>query len=411
MPYGKTRGRNTESIVLVVATIVTILILAAGIMPVSAAETAGALPADVCTSTGPSCADASAHATAGISAPSDGTLCIYYFYGNGCPHCARIKPFLEEMAIKYPRVQIKTFEVYFNSSNQEMYRDFLARYEVKTDGVPAVFIGSKALVGEDTIRDNLENEIVYAQSHESICPATYSARVGSSQDLSPGKNIDLTVPAVIAAALVDSINPCAFAVLIFLLTYLVSLKDKRRVLLSGLVYISAVFTAYFVSGLGLFAVIQQTGIAAPVATIAAVIAILAGIINVIDAVRDRPVPLLSIPLSQKDRIRGYVTRATLPAAFILGILVSIVELPCTGGVYLAILGLLSSTMTLSAGLPYLLLYNLIFVLPLVVILFVVYAGVSAETLETMQGGGKRWMRGAIGIFLIALGGLMLSGVL
>jgi len=68
-------------------------------------------------------------------------------------------------------------------------------------------------------------------------------------------------------------------------------------------------------------------------------------------------------------------------------------------------------MTLTEGLPYLLLYNVIFVLPLLAILLVVYAGVSADTLETMRLGGRRWMRGIIGVFLIVLGLLMLSGIL
>jgi len=315
------------------------------------------------------------------------------------------------MSAKYSQIQVKSFEIYFNGSNQEMYRDFVARYEVKSDGIPAVFISEKALIGENIIRDNLEEEILYALSHESVCPETYSAREGTPHDISPGETIGLTIPAVIIAALVDSINPCAFAVLIFLLTYLVSLKERRRVLIAGLIYISAVFVVYFLSGLGLFVLVQQAGIAGIVAAVAAVIAIIAGIINVVDAVRDRSIPSLSIPSSQKDRIHAYVTQATLPAAFLLGALVSIVELPCTGGVYLAILGLLSSSMTLSAGLPYLLLYNAIFVAPLLVILLVVYAGVSADTLDTLRLGGRRWMRGMIGAFLIVLGILMLSGIL
>ncbi|MDD4483616.1 MAG: cytochrome c biogenesis protein CcdA [Methanoregula sp.] len=404
-------GRRTSgnAAATVIAVIVSLLCMSA-IVPASAAGTGGT-GSGVCTAAGPVCTAFPGSSSPAVFGAPDGTPCLYYFYGDGCPHCARIKPFIEEMAEKYPRLQVRTFEVYFNSSNQEMYRDFLSRYEVKTEGVPAVFIGTKAFVGEDTIRENLENEIVSEYSTEPVCPANYSARVGTPQDLSPAKTTSLTVSAVIAAALVDSINPCAFAVLIFLLTYLLTLRDRRRVLLSGLIYIGAVFLAYFVSGLGLFAVIQQTGIAGTVAAVAAVIAIAAGIVNVIDALRKTPVPLLSIPASQKDRIRGYVTRATLPAAFILGILVSIVELPCTGGVYLAILGLLGSSMTLAAGLPYLLLYNLIFVAPLVVILIVVYGGASAETLSNFQGGGKRWMRGAIGVFLIVLGALMLSGVL
>ena len=339
------------------------------------------------------------------------SLCVYHFYGNGCPHCARIQPFIDEMSAKYPQIQVKSLEIYFNASNQAMYRDFVARYEVKSDGIPAVFISDKALIGENIIRNNLEEEILYTLSHESVCPETYSARVGTPHDISPGEAVDLTIPAVITAALVDSINPCAFAVLIFLLTYLVSLKERRRVLVAGLIYISAVFIVYFLSGLGLFALVQQAGIGGIVATIAAVIAIIAGLINVMDALRDKAIPSLSIPASQKDRIQDYVTQASLPAAFLLGGLVSIVELPCTGGVYLAILGLLSRTMTLSAGLPYLLLYNAIFVAPLLMILFVVYAGVSTDTLDTLQVRGRRWMRGSIGAFLIVLGTLMLSGIL
>lgn len=370
----------------------------------------GIAAADVCDIKTP-CNETGGLITSTPSVPASGTICIYHFYGDGCPHCARIKPFIDEMASKYPQVQVKSFEIYFNGTNQEMYRDFIARYDVRSDGVPAVFIGEKALIGEKIIRDHLEEEIVYITSHQSVCPATYSARVGSPQDISPRETVDLTVPAVIAAALIDSINPCAFAVLIFLLTYLISLRDRRRVLVAGMVYISAVFVVYFISGLGLFALVQQAGIAGIVATIAAVIAIIAGIINIADAVRDKAIPSLSIPASQKDRIRKYVTRATLPAAFILGALVSIVELPCTGGVYLAILGLLSSTMTMSAGIPYLLLYNAIFVAPLVVILLVVYAGVTTDTLDTLQGRGRRWMRGMIGVFLIMLGLLMLSGIL
>lgn len=370
----------------------------------------GAAAADVCDIQAP-CTEPSSLISPSSSDGVAASLCVYHFYGNGCPHCARIQPFIDEMSAKYPQIQIKSFEIYFNGSNQVMYRDFVARYEVKSDGIPAVFISDKALIGENVIRDNLEEEILYTLSHETVCPETYSVREGTPHDISPGEAIDLTIPAVITAALIDSINPCAFAVLIFLLTYLVSLKERKQVLIAGLIYISAVFVVYFLSGLGLFALVQQAGIAAFVATIAALIAIIAGIINVADAVRDTAIPSLSIPSSHKDRIQDYVTQATLPAAFLLGALVSIVELPCTGGVYLAILGMLSSSMTLGAGLPFLLLYNAIFVAPLIVILLVVYAGVSADALETMRLGGRRWMRGMIGMFLIVLGILMLSGIL
>ena len=102
-------------------------------------------------------------------------------------------------------------------------------------------------------------------------------------------------------------------------------------------------------------------------------------------------------------------KATVPSAIVLGVLVSLFELPCTGGVYLAILGLLSSKMTLMQGIPYLFLYNLIFVMPLIIILFMVYKGVSPEKVDKWRLEKRNWMKLAMGIVLIILGIIMLKG--
>jgi cytochrome c biogenesis protein CcdA len=88
-----------------------------------------------------------------------------------------------------------------------------------------------------------------------------------------------------------------------------------------------------------------------------------------------------------------------------------VELPCTGGIYLAILGLLGDRMTLAEGIPYLLLYNLIFVLPLILILIVMYWGGTPERLETFRAGSRRWVRLVMGIVMVALGVVMLTGTI
>jgi len=86
-----------------------------------------------------------------------------------------------------------------------------------------------------------------------------------------------------------------------------------------------------------------------------------------------------------------------------------VELPCTGGVYLAILGLIGDRMTLPEGIPYLLLYNLIFVIPLILILLVVYWGGTPERMEAYRAGSRRWVRLLIGVMMVALGAAMLLG--
>jgi cytochrome c biogenesis protein CcdA len=179
----------------------------------------------------------------------------------------------------------------------------------------------------------------------------------------------------------------------------------------GVAYILSVFTVYLLSGMGFFALIQTTGLTDIVFKAAAIIAILAGIVNLKDFFWYGKGISLSIPESQKESIKNFVMKASIPSAIILGGLVSMFELPCTGGIYLAILSLLSSKMTLIQGIPYLLVYNVIFVLPLFVILFGVYYGVSPETLESWRGGERKWMRLAMGIVMVALGGLMLSGML
>ena len=338
-------------------------------------------------------------------------ICIYLFYGQGCPHCERVKPVIDELAAKYPQVQLKTFEVYFNTTNQAMFKEFNQRYGITEAGVPTLFIGDRALVGETAIRTELEDRIVWYTTNPTICPAAYTKTGGLPQDISPQLPVDLTLTAILVAAAIDSINPCAFAVLIFLLAYLTSLGERRRIAIVGCTYIATVFVVYFIAGLGLLTVVQQMGLTGIVFTFAAVVAILAGLINIAEVLLKREIFTLAIPVSQKDAIGRYIKKASVPSAIILGVFVSMVELPCTGGVYLAILGLIGDRMTLAEGIPYLLLYNLIFVLPLILILVVIYWGGTPERMEAFRTGSRRGVRLLMGFIMVALGVAMLTGVI
>ena len=291
-----------------------------------------------------------------------------------------------------------------------MFYEYNQRYGVTDQGVPTLFIGDRALVGETAIRKELEERIIWYTENPTVCPSTYTKSGGLPFHISPAQPVDLTLPAIVIAAIIDSINPCAFAVLIFLLAYLTSLGERRRILKVGVTYIATVFIVYFVAGLGLLTVVQQLGYTGIVFTIAAVIAILAGLINIAEVLLKREIFTLAIPVSKKAAIDEYVKRASVPSAIILGAVVSMVELPCTGGVYLAILGLIGDRMTLIEGIPYLLLYNLIFVLPLILILLVVYWGGTPERMEAYRAGSRRWVRLLIGFMMVALGVAMLLGI-
>ncbi len=336
-------------------------------------------------------------------------ILIYYFYGLNCPHCANVEPYINEMDEKYYQVEVKSFEVYFDADNKKILNDFVKRYGVKNEGVPILFIGENVLLGENSIKDDLEQKILFYIENGAIDPLTYNKSDNSTNGSIP--NMELTIPTIISAALVDSINPCAFSVLIFLLVYLMALGAKRRILKVGITYVNVVFTVYFLSGLGLFTIIQTTGVTRLVYNIAAGIAIVAGIINIKDFFWYQKGISLKIPSSQEPLLQKYIHKATIPAAIILGILVSLFELPCTGGVYLAILGLLSTKMTIWSGIPYLLLYNLIFILPLLGILILIYKGIPPEKVEEWRLGKRRWMRLIMGLTMILLGALMLLEVI
>jgi len=219
--------------------------------------------------------------------------------------------------------------------------------------------------------------------------------------------VELTIPTVMAAALIDSINPCAIAVMVFLLTYLISIGAKRRMLKIGVVYISVVFLTYFFSGLGLLAFVQVLNLGSPIYLFAAIVAIVVGVINIKDFFWYGKGFSLQIPKSRTPSIHKYVKKSTLPATVVLGFLVSLYELPCTGGVYIAILGLLANTVTRLAAIPILLMYNFFFVLPLIIILLLVIKGSSAENITNWKDKNKKYMKLFSGLFMLILGVFML----
>lgn len=352
---------------------------------------------------------------------SEDSLCIIYFYGDGCSVCAKTAPFIEELEEKYDdKIHFTKLEIYNNLKNYQTYNDFCSVQNIKLTerGIPLVAVGDEVYMGYSQIKNNLEPKINELLKEEAlICPlGTDHVGVCGTLDVNeseidpaiPGLKKELTWPLVIITGLVDGINPCAFAVLIFLITFLISVSsNKKRMIKAGSAYIFAVYISYLLAGLGLISILQFIGFANIIVKIAAVIAIIAGLINVKDFFWYGKGFSLEIPKSKKPLIERWTSRANVPGAIILGLIVSMVELPCTGGVYLAILALLASTATKLQAVGYLLVYNLMFVLPLIIILLAVIFGMKAEHIENFRQSKKGWMKLLMGLVLLALGVFML----
>ncbi|MBI5398828.1 GAP family protein [Candidatus Woesearchaeota archaeon] len=216
----------------------------------------------------------------------------------------------------------------------------------------------------------------------------------------------ITIPVVLVTALVDSINPCAIGVLILLVSTLLAIANKRRMLVVGVIYIAAVYVTYFLAGIGLLLVIQRLNIAEPLGVAVGILVILLGLVDVKDFFWYGEGFSLAIRPSQAERVKRWARKVSIPGAIGLGIFVAAVELPCTGGPYLAITTLLAKSFDFEA-VWLLLIYNFIFVLPLIVILALAYLGTSVHTIHTWKQKHRKWMRLATGLIMVALGVLLI----
>lgn len=212
--------------------------------------------------------------------------------------------------------------------------------------------------------------------------------------------------AITCAAFVDSINPCAIAVLLLLLAGLLSLQNKKAVLKIGLMFILGLFVTYYLIGIGLLGVIHLTGLAPVLHKFVAVIAVLIGLANIKDFFWYGGLGFVTeIPRAWRPKVKSLLSNtATAWGAFAVGILITFFELPCTGGPYLFTLGLLGEGFAWVSVLSILVYYNLIFVLPLLVIMLLIHWGYSnVQQASTWKDNNIRVLHLVAGIIMTGLG--------
>jgi len=218
-----------------------------------------------------------------------------------------------------------------------------------------------------------------------------------------------TLTTVVVTAGIDSINPCAIGVLILMISVILAgKKSTKKLLLYGGLYIVSVFAVYLLAGLGLlyfFASIPLL-LTEYLSIIVGIIIIGAGILEVKDFFWYGRGFSLQIPGFLAKKIHVYSGKITIPGVIALGTFVSAVELPCTGAPYLAIITLLSQYFDFSAFLM-LVLYNIIFVAPLVVILVAVAAGKKLQDVKRWKQSNRPYMRLFVGLLLIFMGWLLM----
>jgi len=229
----------------------------------------------------------------------------------------------------------------------------------------------------------------------------------------------LTLPTVVAAGLVDGINPCAFTVLLLFITAMTTTLSagpqnakalRARLLGMGSVYIAAVFLTYLALGVGLLASLDLFTRQHVPARIGALLAILFGLWMLKDYFLPEAGWRLQAPARIGVVARQMAKRATLPALVTGGFLIGLCTVPCSGAVYLGVLSLLALQPTALLGYSYLVLYNAVFVLPLVVILGAASARPTLKRLAHWNLHHKERVRLLLGSGVVGMGLLILAPV-
>ena len=211
-------------------------------------------------------------------------------------------------------------------------------------------------------------------------------------------------PLVFVAALIDSINPCAFSILLLTIAFLFSLgKMRSGILKVGGAYIFGLFAVYMLIGLGILQVLHFFGTPHFMAKFGATLLIAWGVISIVNEYFPSFPIKLKIPQAAHHKMAELMEKASMPTAFILGAFVGLCEFPCTGGPYLMVLGLLHDTATYTKGLAYLLFYNTVFVSPLVLILLVASDKLVLQKFQDWKSKEIKNMRLWGGIAMVMLG--------
>ena len=269
---------------------------------------------------------------------------------------------------------------------------------------------------EGNFRDYIwkDGDVITIIFDEKAAPQAAPEKQSATAELTP----ELTLPIIVGFALIDSINPCVIGVLLLLITVLLKTKKKRAVLVNGSVYTFGVYVTYLIGGVTLLSVFNAVRDIQLLSQLFYVIigffVLLAAFLEIKDYFWYGRGFSLAIP----KRFVGVVessakkSHTSLFSAFLFGSIVTLIELPCTGAPYLAIITLMSqSGVQFYSALLLLLLYNLVFVLPLIVIIYMAYKGIGYKKMEGWRREHKGKMRLAVGLMLLGISTWIITTVL
>lgn len=323
---------------------------------------------------------------------------ILFFSSETCGECREVAAYLDQLAASGIPLEVHRYS-FEDVTSASLRHGLDLLYKVPEENwyvVPTVFIGRTVLLRADEIQSRLPHLLATVTTKDTAFLLSYLTTTTTAEPAS-GFAPSLSIGTVLGAGLIDGINPCAFATLLFFLSYIILRSGSRRqILLVGCSFAAGIFCAYFLAGLGLEQIVTRTSWFSTVARwfygILGLLSVCLAVFSFRDAARaahgSAAEMTLQLPGEEKSRIRSLIRAVAgsrlMPLwAFLVAFPVALLEFLCTGQTYLSTIVLIIAYQGLhSHTLLLLLLYNLLFILPLLVITVLAAAGISSERLRS-----------------------------
>ncbi|MBI3393448.1 MAG: thioredoxin family protein [Nitrospirae bacterium] len=346
-------------------------------------------------------------------------LHLHFFWAKSCPHCKKAVPFLDSLASRHPWLAVHSYELSESPVNRDLFEKTLTRLGQPPTPVPAFVFCGRTVVGyhdEATSGASLEEQVLdcYAmiRAGRPIVSGEAAVQLPLLGKVDPGA-LSLPVFTVVIAGL-DAFNPCAFFVLLSLLSLLVHARSRLRMAVIGGIFVffsGAVYFLFMAAWLNLFLLMGRT---TWVTVTAGVVAVLVAGINIKDYFWFKRGVSLSIPEGAKPglfaRMRGLVNAASVPSmivgTIVLAAAANSYELLCTAGFPMVFTRVLTlHNLSASAYYAYLAPYNVVYVIPLGVIVLLFTAALGSRKLKENEG---RRLKLLSGLMMLGLGAVLLA---
>ncbi|MBR3211125.1 MAG: hypothetical protein IKF71_04240 [Bacilli bacterium] len=300
---------------------------------------------------------------------------LYFFHGDGCPHCAEEEIFLKKLQKEYPDLVIKRYEVWFDEENSQLLDQVNEAFSITRPGVPTNVIGTTIISGySDPLGEKISRAVKYYQTHEYIDVVSqikkgsfnYNVEIVdhfSEQEKQSDEELTVDIPflgkynlkqfSLMSAAallgLIDGFNPCAMWILLFLISVLIGMKDRKRMWALGLAFLITSALVYMLIMLSWITIAVKITMIDWVRTIIAIVAIGGGVFNLRSFLTSKESGCDVVDEKKRKKIFKKIRKFTSEKSFIialvgvigLAISVNLVELACSAGLPLIFTELLA----------------------------------------------------------------------